>query len=206
MRRVTEKHHGDRLGDVDEAVCNFPAVALLAAWSTLSAVVWSKCRWRLRSFFGAAFKRCLDCAASLRRTARVSPGRLVAQRCMKTGWCVLSSRSARPNWSLKNVWTPCVWMRQWNGRRGMRGNPVQSALLLQDHQRSFKATSAPERRRPRSLEFGVAEHVCNSAFGSHVKVTTHKVDVEKKNVRAQSLKERRGSVSFSGDHFVPCRM
>ena len=42
----------------------------------------------------------------------------------------------------------------------------------------LEAASAPERYRSRSHEFGDAEHVCNSAFGSLVKVTAHEVDVK----------------------------
>ena len=70
------------------AVRSFPAEPVLAVWSASWFVAWSRHRWRLRSFFVVAFKSRLVCAASLRRTARVPPGRLVAQRCMKTGWCV----------------------------------------------------------------------------------------------------------------------
>ena len=71
MRRVTEKHHGDRLGDVDEAACNFPAVALLAAWSTLSAVVWSKCRWcRLQKVSRLCCVAAEDCAGVTREIGR----------------------------------------------------------------------------------------------------------------------------------------
>ena len=37
--------------------------------------------------------------------------------------CVRVSLSARPNWSLEKEWTTRLWMRQWNGRRGMRKSP-----------------------------------------------------------------------------------
>ena len=51
---------------MDEADCDFPAVAVLAAQSALLAAAWSKRRWRLRSFFVAAE----DCAAATREIGR----------------------------------------------------------------------------------------------------------------------------------------
>ena len=105
-------------------IATSPLWRLLAEGYPLLVAAWFKRRWRLRTFFLAAFRRRLDWAASLRRAARVPPGRLVAQRCIMTGQCVLSSFTVRPNYSLSNVWTPCLLMSQWNGCRGMYRNPV----------------------------------------------------------------------------------
>ena len=64
---------------------------------------------------------------------------------------------------------------------GMGAGACREILCSQCH--PLGATSAPQRCRPWSHEFGVPEHVSKGAFGSHVEVTAHKVDVRLLHVR-----------------------
>ena len=76
-RRVTGRHRMGRLGAWVRQSAAFPLrlYLLLAVWYASWVVAWSQRRWRLRSFFVVASKSRLDCAASLRRAARVPPRR-----------------------------------------------------------------------------------------------------------------------------------
>ena len=160
--------------DVDEEDCDFPTLAVLVAGSSLLL----------------CFIIRLVCAASLRRTGRLLRGRFVAQRRMKTGWCVSVSLSARPNWSFLKVLDAAV---EWTTRHAHETRAVCVG--------PFEACT-PERRRSRSRELRIIEHVGHRAMHSHVEVAADEVDVEPLHVGVQSLEERSGNVAFLDDHVV----
>ena len=186
-RRVTGKHRMGGLGAWVRRSAAFPLRLYLLSgpprglW--LGPGVVGACA---RSLLLPSKSR-LYCAASLRRTARVPRRRLVAQRCMKTGQCVLSSLSVKPNCSLANAWTPCLLTNQWNGRRGMHKNPAKIHIV------TFRASRSPDRKRSWCHEFGIAENVRRWPFHRHVEVTAHEVDVKQLHVRvdAEGAKWRR---------------
>ena len=108
--------------------------------------------------------------------------------CLPTGWSprggerqggVPSFLSASPSCSLANVWTPCLFTCQWNSRRGMHMNPVQSTS-------SPSRPPAPERRRSRCHELLVTDY---RTVDRHVEVTSDEVDVKSDHVRVESLQK-----------------
>ena len=118
-QHLTEKRHRGRLGAWMVWIATVPLWRYLLQRPLCS-----------RQLGSGAVDACGRSSLPLSRDVSIELRRFVvplAQKCIKTGWCVLSSLSLRPNWSLENAWTPCLLTNQWNGRRGMHKKPVQSS-------------------------------------------------------------------------------